>query len=246
MAMEPQVRKWLEWVKVTSIPLRRLSSTGVITDIASGCLADYQGKRFLLTVAHAADETSSDWMLDLGYDIGKGTEFYRPHGFARLAEITCSSGAIRLIDFSFAEVPLDLVSIYQEVTPRCISEEQPRHVLALDFSSLTKSDQIYGFSGQVRPEFHGSTNLVVEMAIYPGLRYLRTEDEFDIFQLPVEHPGHEAFNGCSGAPIVDMHERVVALVTDGCTATNTIRGISLARFKTAFDAYIAGVLTYGG
>jgi hypothetical protein len=75
----------------------------------------------------------------------------------------------------------------------------------------------------------------VEMNVYPGLRFIRTEGEFHIFKLPVSHPGHDHFKGCSGAPIVDMNKQVVALVCDGDPATNTIRSVSTSRYKFAID-----------
>src|SRR3546814_16654161 len=53
------------------------------------------------------------------------------------------------------------------------------------------------------------------MVVYPGLRYERTEGGYHVFQLPVQHPGHDALQGCSGAPILDMERRVVGLVCSG-------------------------------
>src|SRR3546814_19908035 len=58
--------------------------------------------------------------------------------------------------------------------------------------------------------------------LYPGLRYERTEGGYHVFQLPVQHPGHDAFQGCSGAPILDMERRVVGLVCSGSIPDNTI------------------------
>ena len=45
--------KWLEWVPITSIPLKRLRPDKSPFEFASGCLVNYQGRRFILTVAHA-------------------------------------------------------------------------------------------------------------------------------------------------------------------------------------------------
>ena len=72
-----------------------------------------------------------------------------------------------------------------------------------------------------------------------GLRYIGVSDDFYIFKLPLAHPGHEHFRGCSGAPIIDTHGKTVALVSNCPAKTNLILGISLKRYKVAID------ITYG-
>lgn len=239
MTGNPDVQEWLQWVQVTSVPLRRLDVGDIPVGIASACLIDYQGRRFLLSVQHAVDMGAKDWIIDLGYDPSKGTEFYRPRSFNYVMEMTRGTGVIREIDFCYTEVPNDLISIYQHVTPRGISDERPRHVFETELTATPDPEQIFAFAGEVKPEYHGPSTVVTEMHVFPGLRYLRTEGEFHVFQLPVPHPGHQQFRGCSGAPIVDMNKSVVALVCDGDIPTNTIRGVSLARYKFAVD-FICG------
>lgn len=68
----------------------------------------------------------------------------------------------------------------------------------------------------------------------------RTEGVYHYFKLPVDHPGHEAFRGCSGAPIVGDDRRVVALVTGGDIDANEISGITISAFKKAIDEFLAG------
>jgi hypothetical protein len=231
-------REWLEWVLVTSVPLRCLDAADTPVGIASGCLIDYTSRRFLLSVKHAVDRASTDWVIDLGYEHGKGTSIYRLRSFNYVAETVKGSGVIRDIDFCFTEVPNDLVSIYQNATSRGISDECPRHVFQTDLSATPDDKQIFAFAGQVKPEIHKmhvASAIAVEMNVYPGLRFIRTEGEFHIFKLPVSHPGHDHFKGCSGAPIVDMNKQVVALVCDGDPATNTIRSVSTSRYKFAID-----------
>lgn len=88
-----RTQKWLKWVLVTSIPLRKLDSFEFPVGFASGCLIDYRGRRFFLSVRHAIDMGSKDWIIDLGYTPGKGTEYYRPKGYNYVSEFTRSSGA---------------------------------------------------------------------------------------------------------------------------------------------------------
>jgi hypothetical protein len=94
---------------------------------------------------------------------------------------------------------------------------------------------VFAFSGRVRTEQHGPNSFVADMVVYPGLKLLRSENEFLVFQLPVTHPGHDAFQGCSGAPIVDRNKQAIALVVDGDISSNTIRGISLEQCVPALN-----------
>lgn len=240
MNVSAKTREWLEWVLVTSVPLRRLDSAVNPVGFASACLIHYRDKRFLLSVQHAVKLGSKDWIVDLGYVPGKGTEFFRPHGFNYVAEMKKGEGSIRSIDLCFAEVPNDLVSMYQYMTPRGISDERPRHVFHTDLTPAPDPAQVFAFAGQANPEQHAPQSFALEMSVYPGLRYLRSENEFHVFQLPVEHPGHVTFHGCSGAPIVDFNKNVVALVCQGDTTANTVHGVSLARYKFALDFVFTG------
>jgi|GEM_PF-6867996 len=51
------------------------------------------------------------------------------------------------------------------------------------------------------PELAGKS-LITELRTYTN-QYMGDEDDYYVFELPFAHPGHEHFQGCSGAPIVD-------------------------------------------
>lgn len=235
--MEAQERrKWLEWVLLTSIPLRRYAPDETPIGVASGCLVDYRDRRFILTAAHAVGLGSSDWAIELGYVDGRGTEFYRPFSFSYLAEMTRGIAAINEIDYCYAEVSVDVEPTFEHRTPLGPqSKRLPRHVF--DFSEITEPDrgELYAFSGQVHPELHGRIAIVTEPTVYPGLCYRGSDGPFLEFTLPVEHPGHDAFRGCSGAPIVDTKRRLVGIISHGDDETDAVYGVSLTRYKFAFD-----------
>lgn len=237
MVITPQVREWLDWVLITSHPLRRLDDQENLLGISSGTLFDYRGRRFLLTAQHSVPLGSNDWLLDLGKVSDKGTEIYKPKNFLYVGEYTRSTGEGRVIDFCFSELPVDLNSIYQQRTPWLSGEERYRHVFNSDLTILPSAEQIYAFSGEIQPEKHGTGSYAMTMTVNPGLKYLRTDSEMHVFGLPVTHPGHEHFRGCSGAPIVDMNRQVVALVCGGNEEEGTVYGVSIARYKFALDFY---------
>ena len=230
--------KWLEWVLITSIPLKQLGSNDSPIGIASGCLVNYRGRRFILTVAHAVKLGSSDWVIQIGDDKEYGTAIYRPACFLYLSEMKRGTGEISNIDYTYAEVATDLNPTFQHLTPLGPkSEKRCRHIFDLAAVSDPDTKEIYAFSGEILPEMHGSLALVTQQTVYPGLRYIKSDGSFYQFKLPVPHPGHDLFQGCSGAPIVDTNGRLVALVSKGDISENVIYGIALPRYTSALDFY---------
>jgi hypothetical protein len=230
---------WLNRVLLSSIPLRKIDSQLLPVDIASGCLIDYLGTRIVLSVFHAT-KRDGNWAIEVKYEPDKGTQLYRPGGFHYLGLMKLGSANIDEVDFSYREVSSDLISYYQEISPSGhILSEKEREVFQPDFDVQPDTKEIYGFAGQVMPEMHGTSALVTEMRVYPGLKYVGTEDSYHVFELPVPHPGHEHFRGCSGAPIIDTKGNIVALVCHGDIDRNVIFGISLSKYKVVLD------VTYG-
>jgi hypothetical protein len=231
-------KKWLEWVLITSIPLKRLAADDLPIGIASGCLVNFRDRRFLLTVSHAVALGLSDWVIQLGDGGEMGTEIYRPFAFLYPQEIRRSTGEILNVDFTFAEVSTDIEPTFQQLTPLGpMTEKRQRHIFDLDAVGNPDENELYAFAGEINPEMHGTFAFVTQPTVYPGLRYVWSDGLFHQFQLPVPHPGHSYFKGCSGAPIVDINERLVALVTGGDEERNIIYGMSLSRLKSTLDFY---------
>lgn len=233
-----QIKKWLEFAQASSIPLRCLNSADLpLLGLASGCMIDYLGKRLLLSVFHAVSKPGK-WAIELRFDKEKQrTELYYPGAFNFLAEMTLGMPAVNDVDFAYVELPGDIESTYQHLTPRgeCLAERK-RPIFSPTFQVLPSKQEMYAFSGQIKPEFVTGLNaMVTEHQTYPGLQYDRTEGDYHYFRLPVPHPGHECFRGCSGAPIFDTKKNLVALVCGGDEQKNEICGIDLIKYKVALD-----------
>lgn len=240
MQLSRRSQDWLKWMSVTSIPLRHLAEDGRPIGIASGCMVVCKGRKFLLSACHAVQPGSKGWAIELGYDPRQGTEMYWPKNFLYMAEMQKGSGVVEHIDFCFAEVAADLQPIYARRTPCSTFDVRQRHIFDIaDFAEPTQAG-VFAFSGQVRPEMHGPDAMVTEMHVYPGLRFVRSEGSSHIFQLPVGHPGHDSFRGCSGSPIVDLDRRVVALVSSGGEDSCTIIGVAVSRAMIALNWYCNG------
>jgi hypothetical protein len=239
MPLSAADQTWLNWLLITSQPLRRYDASEAPQEFGSGALVEYRQRRFLLTVAHAVKLDQSDWVMDTGPlpRVGLGHETYRPFAFFYGGEANRAMGDNRMLDFCFAEIAPDLKSYYQHRTPFKSDPKRLRHVFDANHTAMPDAESVYGFAGEIKQTQLAPGNYCIDMVAYPGLKYLRTENEMHVFKLPVEHPGHDEFRGCSGSPIVDMQKRVVALVCKGDEEHGLIYGISLNHCKVYLDWY---------
>ena len=229
--MDLKLRNWLEFIQSSGVPLRELDRNGNPCSIGTGCLVDIKGRRFLLTVFHVT-KRSSNWVVQIKYDTKvEKVEVYFPGLFNYLGDFDQNKKAIREVEFAFVEVPCDLQCIYQNIN--CLGQcivERPRAIFTEDDIIDPNSIEIYGFAGEVKAcLLDAGMSLVTEHQTYPGLKYDRTEGDFHCFKLPVDHPGHESFKGCSGSPILDQNRKLVGLVNHGCIEKNEIYGVKLAK-----------------
>lgn len=237
MSITPEQLAWLNFVKVSSLPLRRITANGMPDSVASGCIVSYRGRKFVLSVSHATGNGDS-WTAEVRHVPGRGTELYRFGNINFLREYDITDGFGQDVDFSYSQVPTDFRAWFQVLDQSgAVLSEEPR--AEFDFERLEPDpNQIFAFAGQIHTRILSEDLLASEMVVYPGLRYERTDGGYHVFRLPVPHPGHDAFKGCSGAPILDMERRVVGLVCSGSIADNTISCVSLAHYGAALDAHI--------
>ena len=108
MTPTPATREWIKWVRLTSHPLRRLDGEGNPNGFGSATLIDHQGRRFGLTAHHVIPVNASGWFLEVRFCAAKGTETYTPRHWQSLAEFRRTSNTVVHIDFSFAEIAVDV------------------------------------------------------------------------------------------------------------------------------------------
>ena len=227
-----------QYVKLSSIPLRKIDRSLMPIAIASGCLIDYEGKRIMLAVQHATGDMG-DWAAEIRFEPKKGTKLYRLGAMHFLKSLNINDMVTKDVDFSYVSVPSDFVSYFQEIEPNGnIVSETSRVICSQSIDQEPDKTELFGFSGQVMPKRSGQFFLTHHRT-YLGLKYLRQEEDYYVFKLPIEHPGHEHFQGCSGAPIIDKKGNTVALVCWGDDRKNLIYGISIKKYKIAID------ITYG-
>ena len=231
---------WRQWILVTSIPLVHLDDTGEVVGLGSATMIDHEGRRYVVAAEHVVRRESKGWAIVVQQDVGGRLEYYKPDSFIYLGEFRRSTTTFRILDLCAAQVPANLETWYEYRTPRGLFDRRPHHVFDSHSMAVPEADQIFGFSGQVRTERHGAQAFASEMVVYPGLSYASTEREEHYFGLPVSNPGHGAFHGCSGSPVVDFSRRPVAILVGGNTAANTVRGVAIQRILPVLAFVAAG------
>jgi hypothetical protein len=163
-----------------------------------------------------------------------------------LAKGILSKRTLKDVDFSYVEVPSSVRGYRQEIEApaNVVKSETPITVHTPCLEDMPQPNNKFGFCGMVMPthENHfGQVYFGGELRVYSGLSFLCTEDDYHVFSLPFPHPGHEHFQGCSGAPILSDTGSLVGLVCKGCVRTNEIWGISIRAYKTPIDILVGNV-----
>lgn len=228
-----QGRDWRDWLLLTSIPLVHIAENGQPLGFGSGTMIDYEGRRFLVAAEHVVKLDSKGWAIVVQQHADGRLEYYKPHAFVHVGEGKRSDSSLRLLDLCVAQVAPGLETWYEDRTPRGLFDRRHHHVFDAAALAVPEADQIYGFSGRVRTEQHSPETFASEMAVFPGLSYLRSDAEEHAFSLPVPHPGHDAFQGSSGSPMCDFSRRIVSIVVGGTVETNTIRSVEVQRVLPA-------------
>lgn len=232
--------KTCEFLACASIPLREIGPEDFPVGIASGCLIDYGGTRWILTVAHATGNMGR-WAIEMEHDEDRGAKLWGIGPMHFLDLLKLSDGTGQTLDLAYTPVPGDLQPYFQ---PR---DEQARMIKSVprvifqqpDLSHAPSAKRQYGFAGGVMPskehhfgkQWHGT-----QLVCHSKLSFVGEDEQFYFFKLPSAHPGHEFFKGTSGAPICDRKRNIAALVCGPGSEPDTIRGIKMHYFRSALDA----------
>lgn len=218
---------WQMMLKTSFVPLVKLKPDRSAEGFwGSGTLFDFRNRRFLCSARHnfldGPVAMQIRWCQERFATLV--TKPLSPNFFA------LKSGGF--IDFVVADVSeIKDVPKMQELDENANGEilyERMRTIFPEKSLLKPKPTVRYGFAGTTVPEIGRHKNDKIDIAygcvrVVTGLEYVGDENGFHLFKLPVEHPGHAFFRGCSGAPIIDHKGYIVAFV-NGATEELLIRG----------------------
>jgi hypothetical protein len=239
-------------LEVSSVRIAKINKAKLPEGFASGCLIDYHGRRLLLTAAHAADD-GPPLALALGWDPAmRRMNLWNLGGLNFLGRAQLEPGKsldemeVTPVDFAYVDVPAGLQPKLEKVDPQTgnILESRACKVWPASAIAEPKVGTRYGFAGHTKPSLEDHSLLAADVkfcctehCICFPLSFASQQDDRCAFQLPIEHPGHAFFKGCSGAPIIDEEGHVVALVSAGSIEDSMIYGISLRQYQFALDIH---------
>jgi hypothetical protein len=240
-------------LEISSVALAKINDVNLPEGFASGCLMDYHGHRLLLTVAHAT-HTGPPLALTLGWDpVIRRVKLWRFGGLNFLARGQLNTGIkleemkIKQVDFAYVDVPVDIEPRLEKIDAQTgdIVESRACTVWTGDAIAEPDAGVRYGFAGHTKPRLEDHALIAAdvkfcftELRVCFPLSFVGQRDDLLAFQLPVKHPGHDFFRGCSGAPIIDEEGRVVALVCEGNLEESIIYGVSLRRYQVVLDILV--------
>jgi len=231
---------WQNLIKYSSVQLRKLDDNNLPCGIGSGCLFDFKKHLFLLTVFHVA-EKSAKWCVQIKFnDEVQQLEVLFLNQFSFIGDFAPDKKSIKDVEFSFHPLRTDFKCFFHLRTWEGKTIElTERPVLTLNDIAEPNEQTNYGFSGDINPTSIPHLNAFeTEFHIYHGLKYDHFENDMYCFKMPEEHPGHEWFKGCSGAPIIGENGKVVSLVSGGCKNRNEIYGNNLSKCIRTLDFFI--------
>jgi len=220
---------------LSSVTLHRLNEEIIPIGSGTGCIIDMPDCDYLFTVCHVANKTEGKLAILSEYIEGTGPKYVVLGQISFEFLMNVITREKEDIEFAFAKIPIKLDYFYQEIKPpSTINVSKKIRKYKLEQIKQPSTKNIYGFAG------HTQHNIVDNYAIQSvfmthfDYKYKKTEGWTHIFEPPVNHPGHEYYQGCSGAPIIDEENNIVSLVVWGDIEKNEIYGIDLEKAMIGF------------
>jgi len=209
---------------------------------ASGCIVEYNKTKFLLTVFHAVGE--GKWALCLWWDNAKKVvKSYLLNNLTFLTEIDLKSLNISQVDFAVQLINEENIEPYFQVVDinGTIKYENKITIHNVNFDVEPSEKQLYSFAGLTQSqkiERKNQNDIIKQrVTVVKNMKFIKKIDGGNIYVFKLPHPyiDHKFYKGCSGAPILDQYDNIVALVIEGNKETDEIYGINMNKFKLILD-----------
>ncbi|WP_185226260.1 hypothetical protein [Chryseobacterium indologenes] len=205
----------------------------------TGCIVNYLGYTFLLSVSHVTNKDGLTTFLETNLPPENNTTHLKPIGDFIWYDIFHINGPVsqsdfedilkhgEKIDFTFSKLTEKIELRQPAIDFGSFNvEESDKVSLNLKYATVPDKDKTYSFYGKIRPEYQG-TYLKMTPTLKNGLKFHKTKGLLHMFLAPEIIRDKEDYRGCSGAPILDSEGRIVALVCSLVTNSKVIYGISI-------------------
>lgn len=220
----------------------------------SGCLVKYQGRFFVLSVAHVTDLENKIACLETNQKVeGLKSKMYHVGGMVYFDSYKIPENIHELeikqfedlnlefdetLDVTFCELKEQVDFIQPEWDFGAYKIYRGKKVfLNLDTSGEPNNDSLYGFCGRIRPDFNGAVSKT-EVTMKLDLEYKETHGRFHMFHAPEIIVDVNDYRGCSGAPIIEETGKLVGLVSSVVPNTKMIFAFSITECKKLLDLAI--------
>jgi hypothetical protein len=217
----------------------------------SGFTINYLDRTFFISVSHVTDRKGLTTFLEtnIPFDPNDGPILKTVDGICNIdllntagvqtpeeLEELLKSGKRKRLDISFAEFIPNGIPLLQQETDFGSFKVPFCEKLTLEMSHIAVPDkeERYGFYGQIRPQYSG-INLKMTPTLKHSLKYHGIKDDFYIFVSPETIRTKKSFAGCSGAPILDSQQRLVAIACAVATPSRFIYGFPIQKCKQLLD-----------
>jgi hypothetical protein len=233
----------IENVTLSSVPLHCLDKTMTPLGFGTGCIIESATCDYLFTVFHVAHKNIGKWSILCEYIPGTGSKYLQIDAgrFNFQSVFNVLTGLYFDVEFAFAEIPKEGY-YYQEIIPPCsIIKQIERKKFRLAQINPPQIGIDYGFCGQIKPSIIPNYAIDTQNYCHLDYRFKETRDWIQVFTPPIQHPGHDFYHGCSGAPIIDDNDNIVSLLICGDIDANEIYGVNLQKAIIGFNINIGNV-----
>lgn len=235
--------------KASTLSLHSIDINNTPLGYASGCIINTNSKRIILTAKHAINKITE---LAIKVEITDSClqKYYKPNFTTAVKgvmnveaiknNVTNPEGFIKepeSVDISVSTIPKDLKIFNYNFDPQNnVLNGSLKNELKTDFKCEPDGDECYFFWGETSQIIDYSIKRIkFKEKFVTGMKYIKTLDDYYLFEVDELVQEDNEFTGTSGAPIFDSNRNIVSIVCGGIIGTNFIYGMNLQRYKVLVD-----------